>query len=109
MNHLLCRCGAALAHLNALLGHYQAVHGGVPQAKNFSADGCDTSAMPTPKRGIPAQEELFTCVSECYNEDATQVPQLRLANSPHTVRFARLSRDLCRSETQRKGGLFCGR
>ena len=45
----------------------------------------------------------------CYTGAATQVPSLRLAKSPYTVRFARLSRDLCRSETQRKGGLFCGR
>jgi hypothetical protein len=110
VNHLLCsRCGAAVEHLNALLGHYQEVHGGVPKPRFFCPDGCNTSAMESAEDGPLAQEELFTCVSECYNVGATQVPQLRLANSPLTVRFARLSRDLCRSETQRKGGLFCGR
>lgn len=34
MNHVLCsRCGAALEHLVALLGHYQEVHGGVPKPR----------------------------------------------------------------------------
>lgn len=118
MNHLLCsRCGAAVEHVTALLGHYQEVHGGVPKPRFLRPEGCNTSATPEPMLTTERRRELFRRIREllessgqnCYTESATQVPFLRLAKSPLTVRFARLSRDLCRSETQRKGGLFCGR
>ena len=118
MNHTECgRCGAEFGGITPLLGHYQEVHGGVPKPRFFCPDGCNTSATPEPMLTTERRRELFRRIREllessgqnCYTESATQVPFLRLAKSPLTVRFARLSRDLCRSETQRKGGLFCGR
>ena len=42
MNHLLCaRCDAVLEHLNALLGHYQEVHGRVPKPRWWKIPECN--------------------------------------------------------------------
>ena len=94
-----------------LLGHYQAVHGGVPQAEFFSADGCNTSATLAPESAIAAQEELFTCVSECYNEGATRtsewsdkVPSVTIRNRPLST-----PQSTCRNALHMaERGPFCG-
>ena len=62
---ILCaRCDAVVEHLNALLGHYQEVHGGVPKPRFFSADDCNTSATVTPGIATQRRQELFRRISE---------------------------------------------
>lgn len=62
---ILCaRCDAVVEHLNALLGHYQEVHGRVPKPRFFSADGCNTSATGTPCLATQRRQELLRRISE---------------------------------------------
>jgi hypothetical protein len=112
MNHTECgRCGAEFGGITPLLEHYQEEHRGVPKAVFVCPVGCNTSAMETAGDGTSAQEELFTCVSECYNEGATrtfwwsdQVPSVTIRNRPLST-----PQSTCRNALQlAERGPFCG-
>ena len=109
---VLCsRCGAVVAHLNALLGHYQEVHGGVPKPRFFCPDGCNTSATGTPEAATLAQEKLFTCVRECYDVGATHTSGWSEPVPSSTIRNRPLStpRCVCSNSLQlAERGPFCG-
>lgn len=83
MNHVLCsRCGAALEHLVALLGHYQEVHGRVPMAK-YVVEECWCCGCPV---DWPATQPISSqnprcdrCRAECYKPGPFVVPMCRLA------------------------------